>query len=56
MEVRGGNLRVPMEMPENRRRALLEGHWDSTGQLVANAEEVRKVYEGLPYTRGYRSA
>ena len=56
MEVRGGNLRVSIEMPENRRRALLDGHWDSTGQLVANAEGVRKVHEGLPYTRGYRTA
>ena len=54
MEVRGGNLRVPIEMPENRRRALLEGHWDSTGVLVANAEQVKKVYERLPYPRGYR--
>ena len=53
MEVRGGNLRVPIELPENRRRALLDGHWDSTGQLVANAEQVRSVYERLPYTRGY---
>ena len=54
MEVRGGNLRVPIEMPENRRRSLLEGHWDSTGVLVANAEGVRKVYQRVPYTRGYR--
>ena len=56
MEVRRGNLRVPIEMPENRRRALLDGHWDSTGQLVANATQVREVYERLPHTRGYRSA
>ena len=55
MEVRGGNLRVPIELPGNRRRALLDGHWDSTGQLVANADHVRKVYERLPYTREYRS-
>ena len=56
MEVRGGNLRVPIELPENRRRAFLDGHWDSTGQLVANAAQVREVYERLPYTRGYRSS
>ena len=54
MEVRGGNLRIAIEMAENRRRALLSGHWDSTGVLVANAEQVRDVYERLPYTRGYR--
>ena len=56
MEVHGGNLRMPIELPENRRRALLDGHWDSTGQLVANADHVRKVYERLPYTRGYQRA
>ena len=54
MEVRGGNLRVAIDMPENRRRALTEGHWDSTGVLVANADRVREVYERLPYPRGYR--
>ncbi len=53
MEVRGGNLTIPIEMPENRRRALLEGHWDSTSVLVANLDKVRSVYERLPYTRNY---
>ena len=54
MRLTGGNLEVDVEMPENRRRALLQGHWDSTGILVGNADAVREVYERLPYTSGYR--
>ncbi len=54
MRLTGGNLEVEVEMPENRRRALLQGHWDSTGILVGNAQGVREVYERLPYTSGYR--
>ena len=54
MRITGGNGKVEVEMPENRRRSLLEGHWDSTGILVGNAAAVRAVYERLPYTSGYR--
>ena len=54
MVIRGAGLDVSIVMPENRRRALLAGHWDSTGVLVANSAKVREVYEGLPYVRGYR--
>ena len=54
MRITGGNEKVEVEMPENRRRSLLEGHWDSTGILVGNAAAVRAVYERLPYTSGYR--
>ena len=54
MRITGGNLEAAMEMPENRRRSLLEGHWDTTGILVGNAGATRAVYGRLPYTRGYR--
>lgn len=54
MRVSGGNETVEVEMPENRRRSLLEGHWDTTGILVGNAAAARAVYERLPYTSGYR--
>ena len=54
MRISGGNEVVDLEMPENRRRSLLEGHWDTTGILVGNAAAARGVYERLPYTSGYR--
>lgn len=54
MKIRGGNLEIEVEMPENRRRSLREGHWDTTGTLVANADKTRAVYERLPYLNDYR--
>ena len=54
MRITGGNETVELEMPENRRRSLRDGHWDTTGVLVGNASAVREVYERLPYTSGYR--
>ena len=53
MVVSGGNLLVAVEMPENRRNSLLNGHWDSTGILVENLAKVKDVYERLPYTSNY---
>ena len=54
MRITGVNKTVELEMPENRRRSLRDGHWDTTGVLVGNASAVREVYERLPYTGGYR--
>ena len=49
----GGNLQIAVEMPENRRNSLLNGHWDSTGILVENLTKVKDVYDRLPYTSNY---
>ncbi|MCH9673889.1 MAG: 3-isopropylmalate dehydratase small subunit [Gammaproteobacteria bacterium] len=54
MVITGGNLRVQLEMPENRRNSLLNGHWDSTGILVQNLNKVKDVYAKLPYTSDYK--
>ncbi len=54
MTLSGGELEVPVRLPENRRKALLEGFWDSTATLVANADKVKEVAARLPYVRGYR--
>ena len=43
MEVRGGDLCVKVAMPPSRRNALLEGTWDSTALLMANAALVRET-------------
>ncbi len=54
MTLSGGGLEVPVRLPENRRKALREGFWDSTATLVANADKVKEVAARLPYVRGYR--
>ena len=53
MMIRGGNVQIQVSMPENRRNALLNGHWDSTGILVENLDKVSQIYEKLPYTSSY---
>ncbi|MGI9256289.1 MAG: 3-isopropylmalate dehydratase small subunit [Salinispira sp.] len=51
-----GELRVSISMPESRKRAFLEGTWDSTSLLMAHAEEVRELAAWLPDPiRGERS-
>ena len=47
MTVSAGGLKVPVTMPPSRRKALVEGTWDSTGMLIANADKVKAVSERL---------
>lgn len=44
-----GSERVPLELSEGARKALVEGSWDSTAMLLANMERVREVAARLPY-------
>jgi 3-isopropylmalate/(R)-2-methylmalate dehydratase small subunit len=53
MTVSGGGLNVQVAMPETRRKALLEGTWDSTGLLMANAGLVKENAKRLPYMNAY---
>ncbi len=53
MTVSGGGLELPVHLAENRRKALLEGYWDSTATLVTNAALVEQVAARLPYMHGY---
>jgi hypothetical protein len=39
-------------MPESRRRSLLDGTWDSTALLMANAELVAVAAARLPHPSG----
>lgn len=45
---------VPINIAEGRRMSLVNGHWDSTGTLVANLDKTKAVYDNLPYTTGYK--
>ena len=46
--ITAGDLSVKITMPEGRRRALVDGIWDSTTLLLANAEKVKQTAAGLP--------
>lgn len=52
MEVRAGSLRVAVTMPPSRRNALIEGTWDSTALLLANAAAVQAKAAVLPHPSG----
>ena len=56
MTVSGGGLNVKVAMPETRRKALIEGTWDSTGLLMANAGLVKENAKRLPYMNAYAEA
>lgn len=49
MKVTAGELEIPVAMPESRRSALIEGIWDSTSLLLANADKVKQTAASLPY-------
>ena len=44
---------LPLGMPDGEREALLHGHWDGTGLLLDQFEQVRAVAGRLPYVSGF---
>jgi 3-isopropylmalate/(R)-2-methylmalate dehydratase small subunit len=53
MSVKGAGLEVKVSMLESRRKALLEGTWDSTGILISNADKVKATAAKLPYLSNF---
>ena len=49
MKVHAGGREIGIEMPAGRRKALVEGIWDSTSMLVANSDKVKETAKRLPY-------
>jgi 3-isopropylmalate/(R)-2-methylmalate dehydratase small subunit len=52
MEVKAEGLTVKVTMPPSRRNALVEGTWDSTALLLANAAAVKAKAAVLPHPSG----
>ena len=49
MKVKAGGKEISIDMPSGRRKALVEGIWDSTSMLVANSDKVKETAARLPY-------
>jgi 3-isopropylmalate/(R)-2-methylmalate dehydratase small subunit len=53
LTISGGGLKAAVSLVAPRRKALLEGTWDSTGLLLANAAATAATAARLPYMNGY---
>jgi 3-isopropylmalate/(R)-2-methylmalate dehydratase small subunit len=54
MTLRAGTLSAALGMPAGVRQQLLAGTWDSTGELLAAREEIRRTASQLPYLANWR--
>ena len=45
--------RIPVDVPDTVRTALVEGYWDSTTVLAANMAKVRETAARIPYLKGF---
>jgi len=53
-QIRFGNESVPLTMRESARQALVNGRWDTIGELLEGLPQVRAHTAGLPYLSGGR--
>lgn len=53
-EVIYGDFTLSILQPEQTRKALTEGTWDSTAELLSVSNDIRAVADRLPYNRGYQ--
>jgi 3-isopropylmalate/(R)-2-methylmalate dehydratase small subunit len=49
-----GEMRIPFDIPESFRNALMTGAWDSTSTLRANLGKVKGTSSRLPYMTGFK--
>ncbi|MDC7241525.1 MAG: 3-isopropylmalate dehydratase small subunit [Spirochaetales bacterium] len=50
-----GGREYGIEIPESRRKALVEGTWDSTALLLSRLDKARATAEALPYMNQFNS-
>lgn len=49
LEVAYGDFSISIKQPEQTRKALIEGSWDSTSELLSSLDQIRLVRSKLPY-------
>lgn len=55
-QLEAGDLRVPIDVPDGVRQQLVEGTWDSTGELLDARDAIAATAAHLPYFRGWAAA
>ena len=53
MTVTAGKLTAKVQLSQSRRKALVEGTWDSTALLLANADKTAETAKKLAYTSNF---
>ncbi len=53
--VEAGGYQIKLDMPEASRKVLVDGTWDSTAVLLANAESIERTAARIPYLKGFRA-
>ncbi len=48
-----GDLKIKVDMPDAARQALVSGTWDTTAQLLANADAIEAITGKIPYLSGF---
>ena len=56
MRITAGDASFPLSMAEGARQQLLEGTWDTTGDLLAARDAIARTAAALPYFSGWRAA
>jgi len=56
MRIRAGEVSFPISMPEAARQQLLEGTWDTTGELLSARDAIACTAAALPYFSGWQPA
>ena len=54
--VSSADITVNFNMPDHHKRTLQEGLWDGMSLLLENLNEVKTLYNRLPYTNEYRDS
>lgn len=52
-EVVYGDFTIAIQQPEQTKKALTQGTWNSTAELLEAQEEIKKTAERLPYSKNF---
>jgi 3-isopropylmalate/(R)-2-methylmalate dehydratase small subunit len=56
MRLTAGAFEVPVAMPPAARQQILEGTWDTTGELLDARRDIARTASGLPYFGGWAAS
>jgi hypothetical protein len=54
MRVTAGDASFPISIPEAARQQLIEGTWDTTGELFSARDDIARTAAALPYFSGWQ--